>query len=163
MFVLVRHAHAGDKHRWTGPDRERPLSRRGQGEALGVADLLTGLGVRRLISRPAAGCTQTLAPTAERLGIPVEEAEALAVGAPVEDLLRLLESPAAAGAALCTHGETLNALSQAWAPTGRVAVAGSAEVSGMAGTPKGASWVVEGYPSAGATARHVPARPLSPV
>jgi hypothetical protein len=36
LLLLVRHAHAGDKHRWQGPDRLRPLSLAGQAEAAGL-------------------------------------------------------------------------------------------------------------------------------
>ncbi|HSO55029.1 MAG TPA: hypothetical protein VL330_20350, partial [Actinomycetes bacterium] len=36
LLLLVRHADAGDKHRWQGPDRLRPLSLAGQAEAAGL-------------------------------------------------------------------------------------------------------------------------------
>lgn len=36
MPYLVRHAHASDKHAWTGPDRLRPLSEPGRREAHGL-------------------------------------------------------------------------------------------------------------------------------
>jgi hypothetical protein len=36
MLLLVRHAHAGDKSRWQGPDSLRPLSPAGQAEAAGL-------------------------------------------------------------------------------------------------------------------------------
>jgi hypothetical protein len=36
MLLLVRHAHAGDKYRWQGPDSVRPLSAAGQAEAAGL-------------------------------------------------------------------------------------------------------------------------------
>lgn len=163
MFVLVRHAHAGDKRRWAGPDRQRPLSRRGHAEALGLAEVLAELGVTRLLSSPALRCLQTLAPLSDRLGIPVEPLAALDVGAPATDLLHLLRTPGVDGAALCTHGENLTGLSEEWTATGEVGVAAGASVSGMAGTPKGASWVVEGYPAPGASARHVPAPPVDDV
>ena len=36
MLLLVRHAHAGDKGHWQGPDTLRPLSGAGQAEAAGL-------------------------------------------------------------------------------------------------------------------------------
>lgn len=55
MFVvLVRHAHAGDKHAWPDRDELRPLSVRGSLQAaLAVAPFLMGTGVTRLLSSPA--------------------------------------------------------------------------------------------------------------
>src|SRR4051812_442509 len=62
VFVLVRHAHAGSKKQWSGPDHERPLSRRGQEQARDLAGVLAGLGVTRLLSSPALRCRETLQP-----------------------------------------------------------------------------------------------------
>ncbi|MFS0698401.1 histidine phosphatase family protein [Cellulomonas sp. 179-A 4D5 NHS] len=156
MFVLVRHAHAGDKHRWTGPDVARPLTQRGQVSAAHVADTLAALGVTRLLSSPALRCVQTLTPAAGRTSIPIETIQALAVGAPVDELLVLLRSRAAVGAALCTHGETLADLSAAWLASGSVRIDDAGPGDGLASTPKGACWVVEGYPGPDAAARYVP-------
>jgi broad specificity phosphatase PhoE len=36
MLLLVRHANAGDKSRWQGPDSLRPLSSAGQAQAAGL-------------------------------------------------------------------------------------------------------------------------------
>ena len=152
MFVLVRHAHAGNKRLWPAPDDERPLSPRGQAEALGVATLLTEVGVTRLLSSPSLRCLQTLEPAAMRLGVPVEPCEALTADAAGEDLLRLLASGQREGTALCTHGETLKTLSAAWAPTWRWR--GGAPPD-LAGTPKAGCWVVEGYATPAAAVRFV--------
>ncbi|WP_258723381.1 SixA phosphatase family protein [Cellulomonas sp. NS3] len=156
MFVLVRHAHAGDKHRWAGPDVARPLTHRGQVSAAHVADVLAGLGVTRLLSSPALRCVQTLTPTAGRTSIPIETIQALGVGAPVAELLVLLRSRAVVGAALCTHGETLADLSTAWLGSESVRVDDAGPGEGLTSTPKGACWVVENYPGRDATARYVP-------
>lgn len=156
MFVLVRHAHAGDKHRWSDADDHRPLSRRGQVSAAGVAGVLARLSVTQLLAGPALRCTETLAPAADLLGLTVTTSDALAVGAPVEKLLDLLGSPAVDGAALCTHGEALGALSEAWLASGTVFVDEGGPGVGLAGTPKGACWVVQHYGRPGATAFYVP-------
>jgi phosphohistidine phosphatase SixA len=152
VFVLVRHAHAGSKRRWPGEDGERPLSRRGQAQALEVARLLHEVGVTRLLSSPATRCRQSLAPASEALWVPIEPTEVLAADAPVEPLERLLASADVDGAALCTHGETLRALSRAWEPTWREAT-GAPSVPDLSGTPKGGCWLVEHYGTPDAVAR----------
>ena len=163
MFVLVRHADAGDKHRWDGRDELRPLSPKGLGQAAGsVAPLLRGLGVGRLLSSPAVRCVQTLGPAAEQLGLAVERRDELAVRGSVVRLLRLLESPDTDGAALCTHGEILSALSRAWQRSGRVVLDTDGGDAGLAGTPKGASWIIEGYHGAVARASYLPLHRQTP-
>jgi phosphohistidine phosphatase SixA len=152
VFVLVRHAHAGNKSHWLGPDDERPLSPRGRAEALEVARLLSEAGVSSLLSSPALRCLQTLEPAALALGVPVQPRQELIADAAAAELLRLVES--ADGTALCTHGETLKTLSAAWAPIWRRV--GSAPPD-LSGTPKGACWVVERYATPSATARLVAA------
>jgi phosphohistidine phosphatase SixA len=152
VFVLVRHAHAGSKRRWPGADEERPLSRRGQSQALEVARLLHEVGVTRLLSSPTTRCRQSLVPASEALWVPIEPTDVLAVDAPIELLGELLTSPEVDGAALCTHGETLRALSQAWAPSWREA-AGPPPPPDLSGTPKGGCWLVEHYGTARASAR----------
>ena len=54
MRLLVRHAHAGDKRQWRGPDADRPLSVRGWGEAEGLGEVLAGVRVERLLSSPSS-------------------------------------------------------------------------------------------------------------
>src|SRR4029450_12083013 len=50
LLLLVRHADAGDKDRWQGPDRLRPLSLAGQAEAAGL-----GIGLADYPIRGARG------------------------------------------------------------------------------------------------------------
>jgi hypothetical protein len=57
MAYLVRHAHAGDKHHWVGPDHDRPLSVAGQDEARGLLTRLGGYPISRILSR-SRGCLQ---------------------------------------------------------------------------------------------------------
>lgn len=141
--VLVRHADAGDKRAWCGPDAARPLSPLGSLQATtSVAPFLVGLGVTRLLSSPARRCLQTLEPAGTALGLTVEPVDELAVTGSGARIAELLARPDLRGAALCTHGESLAAVSTAW-------VAGGVEVLGpdgsrvtLAGTPKGAAWVI---------------------
>jgi phosphohistidine phosphatase SixA len=151
VFVLVRHAHAGDKRRWPGPDDQRPLSPRGWVQARELAPVLAKLGVTRLLTSPSVRCQQTLFPAADQLLAVVQPVAALAPDAPMVDLLQLLASPAADAAALCTHRETLESLSLAWKPAW-CQLTGSAAPD-LSGTPKGGWWIVDHFATPQACAR----------
>jgi phosphohistidine phosphatase SixA len=101
--VLVRHASAGDRDDWDGDDQLRPLDARGRRQAAGLVDLLSPLGVRRVISSPYVRCLETVAPLAVELGLPVEQDDRLAEGAGRAALELLRED----GVVCCTHGDVV--------------------------------------------------------
>ena len=72
VFYLVRHAHAV----WT-PDESRPLSERGQQDALRVAELLSAQPISAVYASTARRAQQTVAPLAERLGLALQITPAL--------------------------------------------------------------------------------------
>jgi 8-oxo-dGTP diphosphatase len=150
-FVLVRHAVAVSKQKWADADEMRPLNREGVLQAHGLVRTLSEFGVSRLLSSPTVRCRMTLAPASEELLTPIGLRDALGVGAPVTDLLSLLDSEAVENAALCTHGETFAALSRGWASTW----AGASEAPDLTHTPKGGSWIIENYGTASASARYL--------
>ncbi|GAB10723.1 NTP pyrophosphohydrolase MutT [Gordonia araii NBRC 100433] len=67
-LLLVRHAKAGRRGRYSGPDEQRPLERVGRAQAQALADLLPLFGARRLHAADRARCVQTLEPLSKRLG-----------------------------------------------------------------------------------------------
>jgi len=69
--ALVRHADAGRRGTWSGPDSARPLTGRGVTEAGRLARLAAAIEPRLLLSASARRCVQTLAPLAELLDLPV--------------------------------------------------------------------------------------------
>jgi phosphohistidine phosphatase SixA len=107
--LLVRHARAGDRRDWDGDDRIRPLDKKGRRQAKAIAKALTELGAERLLSSSYLRCTQTLEPAAQKLGVPIEERDELAEGSARSDVLRLVDGLSET-AALCTHGDVLEAL-----------------------------------------------------
>jgi 8-oxo-(d)GTP phosphatase len=110
LVFLVRHARAGDRERWTGDDRLRPVDGRGRRQAAAVAAPLAGYPVRRLVSSPYVRCVQTLEPLAARLSLPVEHAPALAEGESAEAALGLIAGLGPGPVVLCTHGDVMEAL-----------------------------------------------------
>ena len=70
--VLVRHADAGRRGGWSGPDNGRPLTGLGVAQARELARLAAVIEPELLLSASARRCVQTLAPLAERLDLPVQ-------------------------------------------------------------------------------------------
>ena len=70
LVFLVRHARAGDRERWTGDDRLRPLDGKGRRQADAMVAPLAGYPITRLVSSPYLRCVQTLEPLSARLDAP---------------------------------------------------------------------------------------------
>jgi len=136
VIYLVRHAHAGKKAQWPGPDLARPLSAQGRKEALGLIDRLGGRPLGRVVSSPAERCLQTVQPLAGRLGRPVETDEALGVEGTAAGVLELLACPTLDRAVLCTHGELIGEVFEELQRAG-------IELSTPARWPKGSTWILE--------------------
>ena len=134
VFV-IRHAKAGSRSAWSGPDDERPLSKAGLRQADQLAGLLGDRGVARILTSPFVRCRQTVAPLGERLHLRVEPSESLAEGAPLTEALRLVEKVADEVAVLCTHGDVVQELLGHLRRTG--------VVDGDVRLEKGSTWVLQ--------------------
>jgi 8-oxo-dGTP diphosphatase len=110
LVFLVRHARAGDRARWTGDDRGRPLDGRGRRQADAMVAPLAGYALTRLVSSPYLRCVQTLEPLSARLAMRVEHDHALAEGGSAEDARALLDRLGPGPLVLCTHGDVMEAL-----------------------------------------------------
>jgi 8-oxo-dGTP diphosphatase len=151
MRYLIRHAHAGNKRAWTGPDELRPLSERGRLQAAAVVRLLAGRPIERILTSPTTRCRQTMDPLARDRRLPVDDEWALVVGAPVEHLERLLCDPATDQAALCTHGEAIAELF--------ARLDGRLELSEQPRWQKGSVWLLDGLDGPSPTAIYLPPWP----
>ena len=136
MVYLVRHAHAGKKAQWPGPDLARPLSAQGRREALGLIDQLGAYPLGRVLSSPAERCLQTVQPLAARLGRPVEPEEALGVDGTGAGVLELLAAPGLNQVVLCTHGEIIGEVFEELQRAG-------IELSDPLRWPKASTWVLQ--------------------
>jgi phosphohistidine phosphatase SixA len=134
-LYLIRHAKAGSRQGWPGPDERRPLSRAGWAQAEAIADRLEGAGVKRLFSSPYVRCRQTLEPLADRLSIAIELHAELAEGNRFESLLPLLDE-LPDDTVLCSHGDVIPSIIDALIRRGMA-------VEGRADTRKASMWVVE--------------------
>ncbi|MCU1615474.1 MAG: hydrolase [Frankiales bacterium] len=76
-LLLLRHASAGERTDFEGPDELRPLDRRGREQARRLAEVLPAFGPVALLSADRVRCRQTLEPLAERLELDVGRAPEL--------------------------------------------------------------------------------------
>lgn len=72
--VLVRHADAGRRSDYDGPDDARPLTDRGMRQAQELLPLLACFAPTRLLSAPALRCRQTVEPLGRSMGLDVHAA-----------------------------------------------------------------------------------------
>jgi 8-oxo-dGTP diphosphatase len=136
MVYLIRHAHAGNKQHWPGPDNDRPLSVSGHQEAHGLLARLRDHPVSRILTSPAVRCQQTVEPLSQRRAVPIELVDALAVDAPAGRLLELVTDPGLQEAVLCGHGEQIGQLVRQLADS---ALLGAAPLRWA----KGSTWILD--------------------
>jgi len=105
-IYLVRHAKAGSRSHWDGPDLMRPLSKNGWAQAQAIAKRLAPRSPSSLYSSPFLRCRQTLEPLAAAVDLDIVNDERLAEAHPFEDSLELLAS-VPDDAVLCSHGDVI--------------------------------------------------------
>jgi phosphohistidine phosphatase len=92
QLYLLRHAHAGDPAKWTGPDSARPLSDKGQGQAVRMGLFLADAGFvpDLIMSSPLVRALETARLVATPLGLPIIVSNDLASSLDLDSLDRLL-------------------------------------------------------------------------
>lgn len=122
--MLVRHADAGQRRDFDGPDLERPLSDHGRDQARQLLPLLAGFGPTRVVSAPALRCLKTVEPAANSLRVPVELAPMFGEDefgadpqATIESLRCALDSPDQV-TVICSQAGVIPALIAELAPIG---------------------------------------------
>jgi phosphohistidine phosphatase SixA len=110
MLLVVRHADAGDKRTWDGPDRLRPLSPSGRLQAEGLVVRLEDYPIERILCSPTLRCHQTVEPLARDRLLRVETVPALGVDTTSDQLLDLFWDLEVRNSVLCTHGEGIDLL-----------------------------------------------------
>jgi phosphohistidine phosphatase SixA len=136
MLLVVRHADAGDKSTWEGPDRLRPLSPSGRLQAEGLVVRLEDYPVERILSSPTLRCHQTVEPLARDRLLRIESAAALGVDASPAQLLPLFWDLELRNSVLCTHGEGIGLLITRL-------LAGALVAEDPLDWPKGSTWLLE--------------------
>ncbi|WP_250001808.1 NUDIX hydrolase [Actinoplanes sp. M2I2] len=116
VVVLVRHAHAGERKKWSGNDALRPIDAQGRAEAELFAALCAPIGPERLISATPLRCKQTLEPLAAARGnLPIVMDGAFAEPAEADEApakaklaaQRLLDLRSGGLPAICSQGKMI--------------------------------------------------------
>jgi 8-oxo-dGTP diphosphatase len=135
---LVRHADAGKRDRWHGPDEERPLTEAGRARAAALVQELSPVAPTRILSSPLVRCVETVQPLADALGLVVELHPALAEGASPDETWSLLERLVGGRqVVLCSHGDVIPPLLERLQRRGVPIQGGGRDVA------KGSVWSIE--------------------
>jgi 8-oxo-dGTP diphosphatase len=98
VVILLRHAKAGKRSDWDGPDAQRPLDDVGREQASALVPFLSCFGVDRVVSATPARCVQSVEPFAKAAGLPVDVE-------PMFDDEKFVDAPAATLTALLTFAK----------------------------------------------------------
>ncbi len=151
---LVRHADAGARDSWQGPDEERPLSVTGQRRAHALVDELAATPLRRILTSPLTRCVETVQPLAVARGLEIERHPALAEGADLNVTWALLESLTGdGGVVLCSHGDVIPPILERMERRG-VPVGGDGR-----SVAKGSVWSIEAGPDGRITTARLASAP----
>ncbi|WP_327005856.1 NUDIX hydrolase [Dactylosporangium sp. NBC_01737] len=130
VVALVRHARAGKRKEWAGPDEARPLDAAGERDAEALSGLLRLLRPEWVVSATPLRCRQTVEP----LGLPFDLDAAFDEGQPpavAADALRGLASRGGTSV-VCSQGKLM--------PPLLVALTGRTNVDFH--TRKGSGWIL---------------------
>jgi len=138
---LVRHAHAGERKRWSGKDALRPIDSQGQAESKRLAVVLACFRPQRLFAATPLRCKQTLEPLADRLDLPIVMDNAFAEPADTDEVAakvkvaaaRLAEIRDGTTAVICSQGKLMPPL---------LALLRDEDDPEPYRTPKGSGWVL---------------------
>ncbi|MGV0633957.1 NUDIX hydrolase [Mycolicibacillus trivialis] len=144
--LIVRHGTAGSRRRFTGDDTLRPLDKKGRAQAAALVELLCAFGATEVHAADRVRCHQTVAPLAERLGVPVGNEPSLTEEAyardPRQARRRVLQiagvrdgAAAPSTPVICTQGKVIPDLIAWWCERDGVKVSTS-------GNRKGSTWVL---------------------
>ena len=134
---VIRHARAGRRSTWKGPDEERPLSGKGRQQAKSIARALRDEPIATVVSSPFVRCLQTVEPLAAALGVAADVDPLLAEGSGILQIERLVRAATGdAPVALSTHGDVI------------LELLGTLEATGVPLDPgvvarKGSTWILD--------------------
>jgi 8-oxo-dGTP pyrophosphatase MutT (NUDIX family)/phosphohistidine phosphatase SixA len=117
--LVVRHATAGRKSRFSGDDAKRPLDKRGRAQAEALVPQLLAFGASEVYAADRVRCHQTVEPLAEELGVTIHNEPVLSeesyAKSPKRARNRLLEIADQEGTpVICTQGKVIPDLIKWW-------------------------------------------------
>lgn len=107
---LFRHTTAGDRAKWAGQDKTRPLTKKGRRQAEVIAESLRDTGIERIISSPYDRCVQSVEPLARVTGAKIEISDLLAEEPDLDATYAMVDGLVGANAVISSHGDVIPAL-----------------------------------------------------
>jgi len=111
--IVLRHAHAKNRSKWTGADELRPLATRGYQEALRLAAILAAYRPERVVSSDSLRCRQTVQPFAAAADVAIDEDHRLSEDTAARKIRRVVQEAVASAVGsgravvLCSHRPTM--------------------------------------------------------
>jgi phosphohistidine phosphatase SixA len=103
-LLLVRHARAGEREEWDGPDFERPLDERGRAQAAHLVELLEPYPLEAVLTSPYVRCVDTVVPLADARGLALESRHELSEEWHATQGVALVRELAGRDVVVCGHG-----------------------------------------------------------
>jgi 8-oxo-dGTP diphosphatase len=150
-LLLVRHGRAGHRSRWQGDDRDRPLSGRGERQAVALVRQLAGFEFARVLSSPYVRCVQTVKPLAVARSVKVEDSDEFAEGnsrKAIEVVRGLAEQ--SDNVVVCSHGDVIPDI------VDLLVRADAMQLPDVQGWAKGSTWVLTANDGRFDSARYLP-------
>lgn len=140
-LLLVRHARAHDREKWSGDDNLRPLDKKGRRQSEMLVPLLAPFHPERIYSAQPQRCQATVAPLADELNLQVEvEAlldDAAWLSSMVQSQKTISEIISRGGVSVvCAQGEAIPQI-VAW-----LASRGTLPIDADISAKKGSTWVL---------------------
>ena len=149
-FYVIRHAKAGSRGHWTGDDRLRPLSKKGQKQAEDLVAAFEPFPIKSIFTSPYLRCMQTVESLSRARRLPVKSSIELAEGHGLDGLNEFLGSSKLDQAVLSTHRDIVWELVE-------YLVARHVIRAGDGGFDKGSTWVLRVQDGVPVKARYLPA------
>ncbi len=149
-FYVIRHAKAGSRGNWTGDDRLRPLSKKGQNQAEELVGQFESFPIKSIFSSPYLRCMQTVEPLSRARKVQVKSSIELAEGHGLDGLNEFLGNSKLDHAALSTHGDIV------WELVEEL-VSRHVIRAGDGGFDKGSTWILRLQDGVPVKARYLPA------
>lgn len=149
VVYVLRHAKAGQRSTWSGPDADRPLTRRGRKQARRLVERFEGLDLTRIVTSPFVRCVQTVEPLSRARGLPFELADELGEGTSRDRLDAFLDGLREGAVLVCGHGREIELLIDHAESQG-------AAIQTQRGLAKGSVWVLERERGRLVSARYLP-------
>ncbi len=149
-FYVIRHAKAGSRGNWTGDDRIRPLSKKGQNQAEELVGQFESFPIKSVFSSPYLRCMQTVEPLSRARKVQVKSSIELAEGHGLDGLNEFLGNSRLDHAVLSTHGDIV------WELVEEL-VSRHVIRAGDGGFDKGSTWILRVQDGVPVKARYLPA------